>query len=139
MLEGETIFLAAQKEVDLDEPTEEEIHHIGTVAKVNQMMKLPNGTMRVLVEGLYRAEIIRFLEDDKQFMVEIEERPDEHGTKNEEEALMRALLEQFEQYIKVSKKIGQETFATLTDITEPGRMADMITSHLSLRLDDKIS
>lgn len=137
MLEGETIFLAAQKEVDLDEPTEEEIHHIGTVAKVNQMMKLPNGTMRVLVEGLYRAEIIRFLEDDKQFMVEIEERPDKHGTKNEEEALMRALLEQFEQYIKVSKKIGQETFATLTDITEPGRMADMITSHLSLRLDDK--
>lgn len=97
MMEDQTIFLAAQKKVSVDDPDPENIYQIGTVAKVNQMLKLPNGTNRVLVEGLYRAEIIQFIEEKENFVVEIEEIIEEHGDKNEEEALMRSLLNQFEQ------------------------------------------
>ncbi|MFZ3576384.1 endopeptidase La [Virgibacillus sp. DJP39] len=137
MMEDQTIFLAAQKKVSLDDPSPENIFRVGTVAKVKQMLKLPNGTHRVLVEGLYRAEIIQFVEEKDQFLVEIEEMIEEHGDKNEEEALMRSLLNQFEQYIKVSKKINQETLATVSDIDQASNLADIITSHLSLKLKEK--
>ncbi|WP_077621330.1 endopeptidase La [Sediminibacillus massiliensis] len=137
MMDDHHIFLAAQKESGIDEPSRQDIYRIGTMAKVKQMLKLPNGTIRVLVEGLYRAEIVQFLDDEDQFEVEIQEFKEVHGETNEEEALMRSLLGQFEQYIKVSKKVSQETLSTVTDIDEPGRLADIITSHLSLKLKDK--
>lgn len=137
MMEDQTIFLAAQKKVSVDDPDPENIYHIGTVAKVKQMLKLPNGTNRVLVEGLYRAEIIQFVEEKEHFEVEIEEIIEERGDKNEEEALMRSLLNQFEQYIKVSRKINQETLATVSDIEEASHLADIVISHLSLKLKDK--
>ncbi|MCT2537924.1 endopeptidase La [Aquibacillus koreensis] len=137
MMDDHKIFLAAQKESALDEPGAKDIYRIGTLAKVKQMLKLPNGTIRVLVEGVHRAEIVQFLEEEEQFLVEVQEFEEVHGNKNEEAALMRSLLDQFEQYIKVSKKISQETFATVTDIDEPGRLADIISSHLSLKLKDK--
>ncbi|MDC3415690.1 endopeptidase La [Aquibacillus salsiterrae] len=137
MMDDHNIFLAAQKESSLDEPEAKDIYRIGTLAKVKQMLKLPNGTIRVLVEGLYRGEIIQFTEQEDQFVVEIQEFKDVHGNRNEEQALMRSLLEQFEQYIKISKKIGPETLATVSDIDEPGRLADIVTSHLSLKIKDK--
>ncbi|WP_156291212.1 endopeptidase La [Oceanobacillus salinisoli] len=137
MMDDQTIFLAAQKKVSIDEPEPKDIYQIGTLAKVNQMLKLPNGTMRVLVEGLFRGEIVRYMETDDEFMVEIEEIEDIHGENHEEEALMRSLLSQFEQYIKVSRKITEETLATVTDIEEPGRLADIIASHLSLKVKEK--
>ncbi|MBM7572002.1 endopeptidase La [Aquibacillus albus] len=137
MMEDNNIFLAAQKESAIDEPDAKDIYRIGTLAKVKQMLKLPNGTIRVLVEGIHRGEIIQFLEDDDQFLVEVQEFKDIHGNKNEESALMRSLLDQFEQYIKISKKITPETLATVSDIDEPGRLADIITSHLSLKIKDK--
>ncbi|MRH42944.1 endopeptidase La [Aquibacillus halophilus] len=137
MMEDHNIFLAAQRESSVDEPDAKDIYRIGTMAKVKQMLKLPNGTIRVLVEGIYRGEIIQFIEEKDQFLVEVQEFKDVHGTKNEEDALMRSLLEQFEQYIKVSKKVSQETLATVADIEEPGRLADIITSHLSLKIKDK--
>ncbi|ENH95772.1 ATP-dependent proteinase La 1 [Gracilibacillus halophilus YIM-C55.5] len=86
MVDEEKIFLAAQKESAVDEPSTEDIYTIGTVVKVNQMLKLPNGTMRVLVEGLYRAEIHQYIEEEKQFEVEIEPLEEEHGDSAEEDA-----------------------------------------------------
>ncbi|SDQ45676.1 ATP-dependent proteinase. Serine peptidase. MEROPS family S16 [Virgibacillus subterraneus] len=137
MMGDQTIFLAAQKKVSLDDPEPKDIYRIGTIAKVNQMLKLPNGTMRVLVEGLRRGEIIQFNEESEEFNVEIKEIEEQHDEKNEEEALMRSLLGQFEQYIKVSQKITKETLETVSDIDEPSRFADIITSHLSLKIKDK--
>jgi len=137
MMDDQTIFLAAQKQVSLDKPESKDIYRVGTVAYVKQMLKLPNGTIRVLVEGLRRGEISRFIDENEEFTVEINELEDEHGEQNEEEALIRSLLRQFEQYIKVSQKITKETLATVTDIDEPSRLADIVTSHLSLKIKDK--
>ncbi|WP_373892983.1 endopeptidase La [Virgibacillus natechei] len=137
MMGDQTIFLAAQKKVSLEEPESKDIYQIGTLAKVNQMLKLPNGTHRILVEGIHRGEIVQYIDNAEEFVVEVEKMDDVHGDTTEEEALMRTLLEQFEQYIKVSRKIKQETFATVSDIDEPGRLADIITSHLSLKIKDK--
>ncbi|SFM06133.1 ATP-dependent Lon protease [Gracilibacillus orientalis] len=137
MMNDQNIFLAAQKESAIDEPEKEDIHTVGTVAKVNQMLKLPNGTMRVLVEGLYRAEIQQFINEEKQFFVEIEEVEDVHQKQAEEDALMRALLEQFEYYTKISKKVSKETLASVTDIEDPSRFADHVASHITLKMSDK--
>ncbi|MGM8366341.1 endopeptidase La [Virgibacillus sp. W0181] len=137
MMDDQHIFLAAQKEVSMEDPTPADIYRVGTLAKIKQMMKLPNGTIRVLVEGLYRGEIIQYLDEDKEFNVEIEEVKEKHGDYHEEEALMRSLLEQFKQYIKISRKVTDEIFATVADIDEPGRLADLITSHLTIKMKEK--
>src|SRR5690625_5107220 len=137
MMDDQIIFLSSQKEVAIEEPKPKDIYRVGTLAKINQMLKLPNGTIRILVEGLSRGEIIRYIEQDEEFIIEMNPLADIHGDPAEEEALMRSLLKQFSQYIKVSRKITEETFATVADIDEPGRLADMIASHLSLRLKDK--
>ncbi|EQB35802.1 MULTISPECIES: endopeptidase La [Virgibacillus] len=137
MMDDQQIFLAAQKKVRLEDPEPKDIYSIGTLATVKQMIKLPNGTMRVLVEGIYRGEIIRYIEQQDEFIVEIQELKDIQGDQHEEEALMRSLLDQFEQYSKVSRKITHETFDTVSDIDEPSRLADMITSHLSLKIKEK--
>ncbi|WP_078555393.1 endopeptidase La [Bacillus alkalicellulosilyticus] len=138
MVHDHEILLATQKEISIDEPSEEEIHTVGTLAKVKQMLKLPNGTIRVLVEGLQRAQIERYLENDDMFEVEIQVLEDEQiESEVEQTALMRNTLQQFEQYIKLSKKISAETLATVTDITEAGRLADVISSHLPIKIAEK--
>lgn len=137
MMGEQNIFLAAQKKISVEEPKTDEVYRVGTIAKVKQMLKLPNGTIRVLVEGLERGEIINFLEEDDEFVVNIQPLEEIHGEQHEEEALMRSLLTQFEQYLKISRKITQETFATVADIDDPGRLADIITSHLSLKIKEK--
>src|SRR5699024_10353976 len=133
------ICLSSQKEIAMEEPEKEDIYKVGTVAKITQMIKLPNGTLRVLVEGLYRAEIIEYLEEKNQFEVKIAKLDEMAGDEYEEEALMRQLLDQFSQYIKVSKKITKETLATLVDIDEPNRLSFMIASHLPIKMKDKQS
>lgn len=137
MMGDQMIFLAAQRKVSLSDPEPKDIYEVGTLVQVKQMLKLPNGTIRVLVEGIHRGEIVRFMDTKEVFVVEIKELDDIHGETNKEEALMRSLLEQFEQYIKLSRKITHETYATVSDIDEPGRLADIITSHLSLKIKDK--
>jgi ATP-dependent Lon protease len=137
MMEDNTIFLTTQKEIAIDEPNKEDIYEIGTLTKIKQMLKLPNGTIRVLVEGLERGEIQRFVEEDDYFSVEVKMIEDPVEKSVEEEALMRTMLEYFEQYIKLSKKVSAETYATVSDINEPGRMADIIASHLPLKLKEK--
>ncbi|HDR6267580.1 TPA: endopeptidase La [Bacillus cereus] len=131
------IFLAMQKEMNIDDPKEDDIYSVGTVAKVKQMLKLPNGTLRVLVEGLHRAEVIGFIEEENVVQVSIKTVTEEVEDDLEEKALMRTLLEHFEQYIKVSKKVSNETFATVADVEEPGRLADLIASHLPIKTKQK--
>jgi ATP-dependent Lon protease len=137
MMDDHIIFLTTQKEIAIDEPKKEDIYEIGTLTKIKQMLKLPNGTIRVLVEGLERGEIKRFVEEDEYYSVEVSIYQDPEVKSVEEEALMRTMLEYFEQYIKLSKKVSAETYATVSDINEPGRMADIIASHLPLKLKEK--
>ncbi|EEG78171.1 endopeptidase La [Dethiobacter alkaliphilus] len=137
MVEDNKVLLVAQKEARIDEPTPEEIYSMGTVAQIKQMLKLPGGTIRVLVEGLSRAYVREFVESDPFFKVEAEELDDDNGKSVEVEALMRSVLYQFEQYIKLSKKIPPETLVTVSSIDEPGRLADIIASHLTLKIQQK--
>jgi ATP-dependent Lon protease len=137
MVEDNLILLATQEEVHLEEPTKQQIYTIGTVSKIKQMLKLPNGTIRVLVEGLKRARINNYVKEDEYFQVHISILDDESGDVPETQALVRTVLGSFEQYIKLSKKITPETLASVSDIEEPGRLADVITSHLSLKMKDK--
>src|SRR5699024_11119092 len=137
MMDDQQILLAAQKKVSIDEPEPKDIYNVGTLAKVKQTLKLPNGTLRVLVEGLYRAEIQRYTEEEETFVVETKKIEEVYGNQMEEEALMRTLLDQFEQYVNASKKVTKETFSTVADIEESARLADMVTSHLTLKVKDK--
>ncbi|MBU5674513.1 endopeptidase La [Paenibacillus brevis] len=137
MVDDNLILLCSQSEVNIEEPTQEDIFRIGTVAKVRQMLKLPNGTIRVLVEGMERAEIVEYLDNEEYYEVLAKERPEEESDDPEVDALMRTVLTQFEHYINLSKKVTPETLAAVSDIEEPGRLADVITSHLSLKIKDK--
>ncbi|ADH98929.1 endopeptidase La [Salisediminibacterium selenitireducens] len=137
MVDNHEVFLTTQREVSTDEPSREELHEIGAVAKVNQMLKLPNGTIRVLVEGLHRAKIEDFRELEKHSEADISFVDERQEATVEEQALMRNLLDQFEEYLKLSKNITRETFESVADIVEPGRMADIVTSHLPLKVPQK--
>ncbi len=137
MVEDNLILLCSQSEVNIEEPSQEDIFRIGTVAKVRQMLKLPNGTIRVLVEGMERAEIMEYLDNEEYYEVMAKERPEEENDDPEVDALMRTVLTQFEHYINLSKKVTPETLAAVSDIEEAGRLADVITSHLSLKIKDK--
>jgi ATP-dependent Lon protease len=138
MLENKEIFLATQKEAQDDDPEETDIYQVGTVAEIRQILKMPGGTMRVLVEGLHRAEIRSYVAHDPYMQVQIEEFKDDTKEKPVElEALMRTLVSQFEQYVRVSKKVPPETVVTVVSIEEPGRLADVVASHLSLRIHEK--
>lgn len=138
MMENSEILLTSQMDLSIDEPDQDDVYQIGTIAEIKQMLKLPNGTIRVLVEGLKRAKITRFYDRDDFFQVEakpIEEVEDKTDTKVI--ALMRSLLEQFEQYVHISKKVSKETLQSVQDIQEPSRLADVIASHLPLKVAEK--
>ncbi|RJX41440.1 endopeptidase La [Paenibacillus pinisoli] len=137
MVEDHMILLCSQSEVNIEDPTEEDIYKIGTIAKVRQMLKLPNGTIRVLVEGVVRAEVQSYVQNDQFYEVLAKELPEQETDDPEVDALMRTVLSQFEHYISLSKKVTPETYAAVSDIDDPGRLADVITSHLSLKIKDK--
>jgi ATP-dependent Lon protease len=137
MMDDNIIFLTTQKDVAIDEPTEDDLYRMGTLTKVKQMLKLPNGTIRVLVEGMKRAEIVEFIDEGSYFAATLKTYEDPATADVEEKALMRTVLDYFEQYIKLSKKISAETFATVSDMEEPGRLADIVSSHLPLKLKEK--
>ncbi|NQX60906.1 endopeptidase La [Paenibacillus qinlingensis] len=137
MVDDSMILLCSQSEINIEEPTKEDIYRIGTIAKVRQMLKLPNGTIRVLVEGVLRAETVEYLTNDEYYEVTVKELPEQEISDPEIDALMRSVLSQFEHYINLSKKVTPETLAAVSDIDEPGRLADVICSHLSLKIKDK--
>lgn len=133
------IVLASQEDGQIDEPTQEDLFHVGTLAKVKQMMKLPNGTIRILVEGLERVTIEEFFRTEEWFEVRVKRHIEELDmpVSVEMQALMRSVLQQFEQYAKLSKKIDQETYASVVDIEHAGRFADVVASHLPLKVREK--
>ena len=137
MIEDNLILLCSQSEVNIEEPKQEDIFRIGTVAKVRQMLKLPNGTIRVLVEGMERAEVLQYTDNEEYYEVIARELPELEMDDPEIDALMRTVLSQFEYYINLSKKVTPETLAAVSDIEEPGRLSDVITSHLTLKIKDK--
>lgn len=104
MVDDSLILLCSQSEINIEEPTTEDIYRIGTIAKVRQMLKLPNGTIRVLVEGVVRAEITEFLNNDEYYEVQVRELPEQETSDPEIDALMRTVLHQFEHYINLSKR-----------------------------------
>ncbi|HET7522366.1 MAG TPA: endopeptidase La [Bacillales bacterium] len=137
MVNDHQLFLSTQKEVSVEDPEKDDIYEIGTMAKVNQMLKLPNGTIRILVEGQQRAKIKRFVETDPLFEVDLTLLEETGEDSPELEAFMRSVLQLFEQYTSMSKKISTETYASVTDIEDPGYLADVIASHLPLKIKDK--
>lgn len=137
LLSDNKVFLATQKEMNVETPDEDDLYSIGTLANVNQMIKLPNGTIRVLVEGIERATWSSYTEGDKYATVVTTSSKDEIEKTPEHEALMRLLLQYFEKYSKVSKKVTTETYDTVSDIEEPGRLADMVASYLPLKMSAK--
>lgn len=140
MLNKREIFLAMQKEAQTDEPRPKDIYQFGTVAEIKQLLKLPGGTIRVLVEGLYRARVHKYISYDPFIKVEVVKEEDKVEKDDPElEALMRNLVNQFEQYVKMSKKIPPETVISVITLEDPGRLADVVASHLSLKLSDRQS
>lgn len=137
MVHDRLIMLAAQKDAQNDMPTAEEIFTVGTVAEIKQLLKLPGGTIRVLVEGLHRASIVKYNDLEAYYQVEIEEFDEPEERTTEIEALTRNAINQFEQWVKFSKKIPPETLISVIAVEEPGRLADLIASHLSLKIEDK--
>lgn len=137
MMDDHLVCLVSQKDMGIDEPTKEDLYRTGTLAKIKQMLKLPNGTMRVLVEGLNRVTVTEFEDSEEYFVVHVEKQNEEHQVDVEDKALMRTLLDYFEQYIKLSKKVSIETLSTVSDIEEPGRLADIVASHLPIKIQLK--
>ncbi len=137
MVHDRLIMLASQKDAQNDKPLPEDIFSTGTVAEIKQLLKLPGGTIRVLVEGLHRANIEKFVELEPYYQVEITEYEEMEGKTPEVEALTRSVVHQFEQWVKLSKKIPPETLVSVVTVEEPGRLADLIASHLSLKIEDK--
>ena len=131
------ILLASQSEVQIENPVASDIFKIGTIARIRQMLKLPNGTIRVLVEGIERAQIVEFVQTEAIFEVDVIPYPETGVADTETSALMRTVLNQFEMYLTMSKKVAPEVLASVSDIQEPGRLADVITSHLNLKIREK--
>ena len=138
VMEGEReILLVTQHDPGDDDPNPEEMYELGTVAGVLQLLKLPDGTVKVLVEGRSRAKVSRFLDNDAYFEAEAEVVDETNGDDAETAAMMRAAVERFENYVKLNKKISQEVVQTVRELDEPGRLVDTISAHLSLKISDK--
>lgn len=137
MLGDNRIFLATQQDMRVESPDKNDLYDVGTVADVKQMLKLPNGTLRILVEGVTRAKMVDYVEGDKFTSVNVELYKDSIEKDAETEALMRTLINYFEKYAKISNKITTETIESVVDIEEPGRLTDVISSHLPLKIAEK--
>lgn len=131
------VFLATQKDLSLENPENDDLHEIGTLANIKSMTQLPNGTYRVLIEGIHRAEWSSYQEADLYPVVNVTCYEESEEKDAEAEALMRSLVAQFKRYAKNSKRISDETLETVESIQEPGRLADMIASNLPLKLTAK--
>jgi ATP-dependent Lon protease len=134
---GKSIVLVAQKSAAKDEPATEDIYRIGSIANILQMLKLPDGTVKVLVEGTQRAKVLRIFDDKSHLDAEIEPVPIDEEIGHEAEAMRRALINQFDQYVKLNKKIPPEILTSLAGIDDAGRLADTIAAHLPLKLEQK--
>ncbi len=137
MEQSKQIFLAAQKDAAVDEPEQGDIHRIGTVATILQLLKLPDGTVKVLVEGSQRAEIENFEGEQDFFRAQVHYLDSEAMDDKEEEVMIRSAVNQFEGYVKLNKKIPPEVLTSLSGIEEADRLADTMAAHMPLKLNDK--
>jgi ATP-dependent Lon protease len=131
------IFLSSQKDAKTNEPAEDDIYRIGTLGSVVQMLKLPDGTVKVLIEGKKRAKVARFVANPDFFLVEVEDVPEVIERNTEIEALVREVHTTFENYVKLKKKIPPEMVMSVSSIDDPGRLADTIVAHLGIKLEDR--
>jgi ATP-dependent Lon protease len=134
---SKSIVLVAQKSAAKDEPAPEDLHSIGCLANILQMLKLPDGTVKVLVEGNQRAHIDEIVDAKTHFSVVVTPVPADSATDHEAEALRRTMIQQFDQYVKLNKKIPPEILTSLAGIDEAGRLGDTIAAHLPLKLEQK--
>ncbi|MCW8971536.1 MAG: LON peptidase substrate-binding domain-containing protein, partial [Rhodospirillales bacterium] len=137
MKDDKQILLIAQKDAAQDDPDKDDIYTVGTVSTVLQLLKLPDGTVKVLVEGGHRARILRYTENDSFFEAVAENIEEGEDEGRELEALSRSVVSQFEQYIKLNKKIPPEVLVSINQIEEPTKLADTISSHLALKISEK--
>ncbi len=137
MVADRRIFLVAQKDIDFDSPKREDLYDVGTVADVRQIIKIPDGNVRVLVEGVHRGVMTGYREFEGYTEVDVEVHEDVWKDSLQLEALVRGVVHEFEEWVKLSKRIPSETFVAVTILEDIGRLADLITSHLNLKLDQK--
>ncbi|WP_433951188.1 endopeptidase La [Brevundimonas bullata] len=133
------ILLATQKNSVDDDPAADAIYQTGVLATVLQLLKLPDGTVKVLVEGKGRARLIRFTDREDYYEAEAVEIADEEGDASQSEALLRAVIEQFENYVKLNKKVPPEALSSIPQISDPSKLADSVAAHLSVKIADKQS
>ncbi|RTE86890.1 endopeptidase La [Aliidiomarina sp. B3213] len=137
MEQDKQIFLVAQKDAGVDEPTSDDIYEVGSIATILQMLKLPDGTVKVLVEGIQRANIEKWNDDEDFFTADIKTVESEALPEKEEEVLSRSAMNQFEGYVKLNKKIPPEVITSLSGIDDADRLADTMAAHMPLKLADK--
>lgn len=137
MEKNKNILLAAQKKAKVDDPKEDDMYEIGTFGTILQLLRLPDGTVKVLVEGKKRAIIKEFVSDKDIFLVKAVEMQEESGDKKETEALMRSVIKCFETYTKLNKRVPPELLMSITSIEDPSRLSDTISAHLTAKLAEK--
>ncbi len=137
MVENRKLLLLAQRDAENEEPDRAGLYDVGTVAEIRQLLKMPDGNIRVLVEGLCRAVVREYRELDNYTEVTVDEHPDEQDDSMDLEALTRAVVHEFEEWVKLSKRIPPETFVSVTILDDVGRLCDLIASHLNLKLELK--
>ena len=137
MKDDRQILLASQKDPSKDDPAEDDIYRIGALANVLQLLKLPDGTVKVLVEGRSRAKIMKFVKNDSYFEAEVEEIGDTPSDAATVEALARSLTEQFERYVKLNKNVPEEALANIGEIEDSAKLADTIAGHLGVKLSER--
>lgn len=138
LVEDKHVFLVAQRDSDLEDPQMSDLYGVGTVAEIKHLMKLPDGAIRVLVEGLYRGQIVSAIEQEDDYLIaNVREYHDKIDKSIEMEALVRVVVHEFEQWVKSSKKIPADAMVSVSIIDDAGRLADMIAGHINLKLDDR--
>jgi ATP-dependent Lon protease len=139
MRKDKQVVLATQMDASEDEPSTDRIYRVGTVATIVQLLKLPDGTVRVLVEGGHRAKIVKFIENGEFFEAEVEELEETNADTPEARAISRAAAEQWENYVKLSRKTPPDVQQSVSQIADPSRLADSIANHLTVKIPDKQS
>jgi len=138
MQDNKQILLVAQRSAEIDEPTIDDVQEIGTLATILQLLKLPDGTIKVLVEGVQRAQVENLHEDNEYFVAKYQLLDDKQAEEDREcEVLSRSIVNVFDQYVKLNKKVPAEILTSLAGIDEPSRLSDTIAAHMSLKLDEK--
>ena len=137
MQDDKQILLVTQKDAGQDDPGPEDLYTVGTIGTILQLLKLPDGTVKVLVEGGERATVMDFTDKEEFFQAHAEMIVEEDADESETEALSRSVVTQFEQYIKLNRKVPPEVLVSINQIEEPSKLADTVASHLSLKIPEK--